>query len=45
MIDPDDLELLQLAYRKAINPFDPDGSIKREAYDKICELSSATTSR
>ncbi|MES1213044.1 MAG: hypothetical protein ABUL64_00520 [Singulisphaera sp.] len=40
VIDSDDLELLQLAYRKAIDPFDADGSIKREAYDKICELSS-----
>ncbi len=41
VIDADDLELLQLCYRKAINPFDSDGAIKREAYDKICELSSA----
>ena len=40
VIDADDLELLQLAYRKAVNPFDTDGSIKREAYDRICELSS-----
>ncbi len=41
VIDPDDLGLLQLAYRKAVNPFDPDGSIKREAYDQICDLSTS----
>ena len=41
VIDPDDLLLLQLAYRKALNPFDPDGSIKHEAYDQICELCSS----
>ncbi|HVU88190.1 MAG TPA: hypothetical protein VHD36_12800 [Pirellulales bacterium] len=41
VIDPDDLSLLQLAYRKALNPFDPDGSIKHEAYDQICELCSS----
>lgn len=40
VIESDDLELLQLAYRKAINPRDPDGSLKREAYDKIGELSA-----
>jgi hypothetical protein len=40
VIESDDLELLHLAYRKAVAPFDPDGSIKREAYDKICEMSS-----
>jgi len=40
VIESDDLELLQLAYRKAIDPFDADGSIKREAYDNICELSA-----
>jgi hypothetical protein len=41
VMEADDLELLQLAYRKAVQPFDPDGSIKREAYDKICEQSAA----
>jgi hypothetical protein len=40
VIDADDLQLLQLAYRKAINPFDADGALKREAYDNICEYSS-----
>jgi hypothetical protein len=40
VVEADDLEVLQLAYRKAIDPFDGDGSIKRTAYDKICELSS-----
>jgi len=40
VIEADDLELLQLAYRKAINPADADGSIRREAYDKIAELSA-----
>ncbi|MBI2824690.1 MAG: hypothetical protein HYX69_08395 [Planctomycetia bacterium] len=39
VIESDDLELLQLAYRKAINPFDPDSSIKREIYEQVCELS------
>jgi len=37
VIESDDLELLQLAYRKAIDPGDADGSIKREIYQKICE--------
>jgi hypothetical protein len=41
VIEADDLELLQLLYRKAINPFDADGALKREAYDKICELSTS----
>ncbi len=40
VIDADDLDLLQLAYRKAINPFDADGAIKREAYDRISEFSA-----
>jgi hypothetical protein len=41
-VDPvtesDELELLAIAYRKAVDPFDADGSNKRAAYDKICEL-------
>ena len=38
VIESDDLELLQLAYCKAINPADMDGSIKREIYEKIGDL-------
>ncbi len=38
VIESDDLELLQLAYRKAIDPADADGSIKREIYQKIGDL-------
>jgi hypothetical protein len=38
--DSDDLELLQLAYRKAVNPADADGSIRHEMYGKIVELST-----
>jgi hypothetical protein len=40
VIEADDLELLEIAYRKALNPLDPDGSIKRDAYEKICELAN-----
>ncbi|MGD9724453.1 MAG: hypothetical protein AB7O59_24380 [Pirellulales bacterium] len=37
-IEADELGLLQIAYRKAINPLDADGSIRHEAYEQICEL-------
>lgn len=39
VIEPDDLQMLQIAYQKAINPFDPDGSIRRLAFEKISEMS------
>ena len=39
--DPDELELLQLSYRKAINPADPDGSIKRAIFEKISDQCSS----
>lgn len=38
--DPGDLELLRLAYLKAINPLDEDGSIRRAVYQEIAELSA-----
>jgi hypothetical protein len=41
VIETEELELLQIAYNKALNPFDPDGSIKREAYSKICDLANS----
>jgi len=40
VIEAEDLKLLQLAYRKAVNPSDAEGTIKREAYEQICELSA-----
>ena len=40
VIEADDLELLEIAYRKALNPLDPDGSIKSDAYEKICDLAN-----
>jgi hypothetical protein len=40
VIESDDLELLHLAYQKAVNPNDADGEIKKRVYEKICELSS-----
>jgi hypothetical protein len=39
-IEADELELLQIAYRKGVDPLDADGSIRRDAYQKICELVS-----
>ncbi len=38
--DPDEIGLLQIAYRKAIDPLDAEGAIRREAYQKVCELAS-----
>lgn len=38
--DPGDLELLRLAYLKAVNPLDEDGSIRRAVYQEIAELSA-----
>lgn len=38
--DADDLELLRIAYLKAVNPLDEDGTILRAAYQKIAELSA-----
>lgn len=35
--DPDELEMLHLAYRKAVRPDDP--SLRQEILEKICELS------
>ncbi|MBA4062557.1 MAG: hypothetical protein C0501_02400 [Isosphaera sp.] len=34
--DPDELEMLQLAYKKAVNP--ADGEVRNEILKKICEL-------
>lgn len=38
-VDSDELELLQLAYQKAVHPLDEDGRIRQQIYNKICELS------
>lgn len=38
-VDSDDLELLQLAYQKAVHPQDEDGRIRQAIYEKVCELS------
>jgi len=38
--ESDDLELLQLAYQKAVNPLDANFEIKKAAFEKICELAS-----
>jgi hypothetical protein len=40
VIDANDLELLHIAYRKAVNPEDFDGSIRHDAFEQICELST-----
>ena len=40
VVESGDLELLQIAYRKAVDPLDADGSIKRAAYEQICDLAS-----
>jgi hypothetical protein len=40
VVESGDLELLQLAYQKAVNPVDPDRSIKRAVYEQVCELSA-----
>jgi hypothetical protein len=39
-IDPSDLDLLRLAYLKATDPLDADGSIRRAIYQQIAELSA-----
>src|SRR5579883_1262173 len=36
-IDPDDLEMLQLAYQKAVNPQDPNGTVRDGLFRKVCE--------
>jgi hypothetical protein len=41
VIESDDLELLQLAYQKAVFPDDPGREIKKEIVEKICELCGA----
>jgi hypothetical protein len=38
--ESDDLELLHLAYQKAVNPADADREIKKGVFEKICELAS-----
>jgi hypothetical protein len=38
-VDPDTLELLQVAYRKALQPEDSDGAIQKELFYRIGELS------
>lgn len=40
VIEADDLELLQLAYQKAVNPLDVDRELKKAAFEKICEIAS-----
>lgn len=40
VIDSNDLALLHIAYRKAVQPEDPDGSIRHDAYEQICEIST-----
>jgi len=40
VIDSNDLELLHIAYRKAVNPEDIEGTIRRDAFEQICELST-----
>jgi hypothetical protein len=40
VIEPDDLELLQLAYQKAIDPTDSTRAIKKQVFEKIGELSA-----
>jgi hypothetical protein len=41
VIEADDLELLQLAYQKAVNPADPNRELKKQAFEKICEISAS----
>jgi hypothetical protein len=41
VIESDDLELLQLAYQKAINPADPTRELKKQVFEKVAELSVA----
>ncbi|MEX2114908.1 MAG: hypothetical protein WD845_17075 [Pirellulales bacterium] len=41
VIESGDLELLQIAYAKALDPLDIEGSIKRQAYEQICEMADA----
>ncbi len=40
VIEPDELELLGIAYRKAIDPFDAEGTIRHDAFHNICQLAS-----
>ena len=40
VVESDDLELLQLAYQKALDPADLDRKIKKEVFEKICELTA-----
>ncbi|HEY2841187.1 MAG TPA: hypothetical protein VGJ26_18670 [Pirellulales bacterium] len=40
VIDADDLELLQIAYRKAVDPNDLEGTIRHDAFEQICEIST-----
>ncbi len=40
VIESDDLELLQLAYQKAVDPLDADRQIKKQVFEKIGELSA-----
>jgi hypothetical protein len=41
VIEADDLELLQLAYQKAVNPLDANRELKKGGFEKICEIASA----
>ncbi len=41
-VDPDELDQLRLAYRKAIDPTDADGSIKRAIYKEVADLSATS---
>ena len=41
VIDANDLALLHIAYRKAVQPDDFDGSIRHDAFEQICEISTS----
>jgi hypothetical protein len=40
VVESDDLETLHLAYQKAIHPADPDRKLKKQIFEKICELTA-----
>ena len=42
VIEADDLELLHLAYQKAVNPADPTREIKKQVFEKVGELSATS---
>ena len=40
VVESDDLETLQLVYQKAIHPADPERKLKKQIFEKICELTA-----